>query len=42
MARINGVPPARAGLYVTIAYHFTRRHVAKLTGRRCVTAFHLG
>jgi AhpD family alkylhydroperoxidase len=33
MARIKGVPPVQAGLYVTIAYHFTRRAIAKVTGR---------
>ena len=33
MARIKGVPPAHAGLYVRIACHFTRRAIAKLTGR---------
>jgi hypothetical protein len=32
-ARINGVPPARAGLSVKIVYHFTRRSIAQLTGR---------
>ena len=34
MARINGISCARAGLYVRIAYHFTRRSIAKLTGRK--------
>ena len=34
MARIKGVSPAQAGLYVKIAYHFTRRSIAKLTGRQ--------
>jgi len=34
MARINGISCARAGLYVRIAYHFTRRSIAKLTGRQ--------
>lgn len=34
MARINGASSARAGLYVKIAYHFTRRSIAKLTGRQ--------
>ena len=34
MARINGVRPDQAGLYVKIAYHFTRRSIAKLTGRQ--------
>ncbi len=34
MARIKGVSPAQAGLYVKIAYHFTRRSVGKLTGRQ--------
>ena len=34
MARIKGVSSAQAGLYVKIAYHFTRRHIAKLTGRQ--------
>ena len=34
MARINGVSSARAGLYVKIAYHFTQRSIAKLTGRQ--------
>jgi AhpD family alkylhydroperoxidase len=33
MARIQGVPARQAGLYVKIAYHFTRRGMAKLTGR---------
>jgi len=33
MARIKGVPPAQAGLYVKMAYYFTRRGIAKLTGR---------
>ena len=33
MARIKGVPPAHAGLYVKMAYYFTRRGIAKLTGR---------
>ena len=34
MARIAGVSPAQAGLYIKIAYHFTRRSIAKLTGRQ--------
>ena len=33
MARIKGVSSAQAGLYIKIAYHFTRRSIAKLTGR---------
>ena len=33
MARINGVSPAQAGPYVKVAYYFTRRSIAKLTGR---------
>src|ERR1019366_3494483 len=33
MARIKGVSSAQAGLQVKIAYHFTRRSIAKLTGR---------
>lgn len=33
MARIKGVPPAQAGLYVKIACYFTRRGIGKLTGR---------
>jgi AhpD family alkylhydroperoxidase len=33
MARIKGVRPAQAGLYVKMAYYFTRRGIAKLTGR---------
>jgi len=33
MARIKGVSSAHAGLYVRIAYHFTRRSIARLTGR---------
>jgi AhpD family alkylhydroperoxidase len=33
MARIEGVSSAHAGLYVRIAYHFTRRSIARLTGR---------
>jgi 4-carboxymuconolactone decarboxylase len=34
MARIKGVASTQAGLYVKIAYHFTRRSIASLTGRR--------
>lgn len=34
MARINGVSSARAGLYIRIAYYFTRRGIARLTGRQ--------
>jgi AhpD family alkylhydroperoxidase len=34
MARIKGVSPAQAGLYVKIVYHFTRRSIATLTGRQ--------
>jgi 4-carboxymuconolactone decarboxylase len=33
MARITGVPARRAGLYTRLAYHFTRRSLARLTGR---------
>ncbi len=33
MARIKGVSPSQAGLYVKIGYHLTRRSIAKLTGR---------
>jgi len=33
MARIKGVSPAQAGLQMKITYHFTRRSIAKLTGR---------
>jgi AhpD family alkylhydroperoxidase len=33
MARIAGVPRRRAGLYTRLAYHFTRRSLARLTGR---------
>jgi AhpD family alkylhydroperoxidase len=33
MARIAGVPPRGAGLYTRLAYHFTRRSLARLTGR---------
>jgi AhpD family alkylhydroperoxidase len=33
MARIKGVSSAQAGPYMKIAYHFTRRSIAKLTGR---------
>jgi AhpD family alkylhydroperoxidase len=33
MARIQGVSSTQAGLYVKIAYHVTRRSIAKLTGR---------
>lgn len=33
MARIKGIPPKQAGLFVRIAYHFTRHGIAKLTGR---------
>jgi hypothetical protein len=32
MARIKGVSSAQAGLYMKIAYHFTRRSIGKLTG----------
>ena len=39
MARINGASSARAGLYVKIAYHFTRRSIAKLTGRQTQRIF---
>lgn len=34
MARIKGVSSAQAGLPVKIAYHFTRRHIGRLTGRQ--------
>ena len=37
MARIKGVPSHQAGLYVKIAYHFTRRSIGKLTGRETET-----
>jgi 4-carboxymuconolactone decarboxylase len=33
VARINGVSSGQAGLYIKIAYYFTRRSIAKLTGR---------
>jgi 4-carboxymuconolactone decarboxylase len=33
MARIKGVSSAQAGLYVKLAYHFTRRSIGMLTGR---------
>ena len=33
MARITGVPSAQAAPYMKIAYYFTRRSIAKLTGR---------
>ena len=33
MARIKGVSSVQAGLYIKIAYQFTRRSIAKLTGR---------
>jgi len=33
MARIRGVPARRAGLYVKLAYYFTRRGLKQLTGR---------
>ncbi len=33
MACIRGVSSTQAGLYVKIAYHVTRRSIAKLTGR---------
>ncbi len=32
MPRIDGVPAHQTGLYVKIAYHFTRRSIGKLTG----------
>jgi len=34
MARITGVSPDRAGLYVKIAYFFSRRSIGRLTGRQ--------
>ena len=34
MARIKGVTSARAGLFVKIAYYFSRRSIGKLTGRQ--------
>ncbi len=34
MARIKGVSAAQAGLYVKIAYYFTRRGIAAVTGRQ--------
>jgi AhpD family alkylhydroperoxidase len=34
MARIKGVSSAQAGVYIKIAYYFTRRSIAKLTGRQ--------
>lgn len=34
MARIKGVTSAQAGLFVKIAYYFTRRSIGKLTGRQ--------
>lgn len=34
MARVKGVPAAQAGLPVKIAYYFTRRALARLTGRQ--------
>jgi AhpD family alkylhydroperoxidase len=33
MARIPGVPAREAGAYVKLAYYFTRRGIAQLTGR---------
>ena len=33
MARIQGVPPRQADVYTRIAYRFTRRAIARLTGR---------
>ncbi len=33
MARIEGVPAGDAGLRVRLGYHFTRRQLARLTGR---------
>jgi len=33
MARISGVPAGEAGLRVKLAYYFTRRQLARLTGR---------
>ena len=33
MARIEGLPARQAGLYVKIAFYFTRRSMARLTGR---------
>lgn len=37
MARIEGVSSHQAGLYVKIAYHFTRRSIGRLTGRETET-----
>jgi hypothetical protein len=34
MARIEGVSASKAGLYVKLAYHFTRRGLARLAGRK--------
>lgn len=34
MPRIKGVPAGHAGPSVKIAYRFTRRHFARLTGRK--------
>jgi AhpD family alkylhydroperoxidase len=34
VARIKGVTSARAGLFVKIAYYFSRRSIGKLTGRQ--------
>jgi len=33
MARIRGVPARDAGLWVRLVYYFTRRHLARLSGR---------
>ena len=33
ITRMKGVSSTQAGPYVKIAYHFTRRSIAKLTGR---------
>jgi 4-carboxymuconolactone decarboxylase len=33
MARISGVPARQAGIYVKLAYYFTRRSLRRLTGR---------
>ncbi len=37
MARIAGVPASQGGLYVKLAYYFTRRSIGKLTGRSPAT-----
>jgi hypothetical protein len=40
MARIEGVPAARAGLFVRLAYWFTKRRYGRVPGPATVIAHH--